>query len=85
VRANELSARLAGCVQSEVEVDEHVHLLIASAVHLDDALELQYRRHWIAAISASARRPRISNRCGHSLCISRFMAASSRKASRRGG
>jgi hypothetical protein len=33
------------CVQGEVEVDEHVHLLVAPTVRLADALQLQYRRH----------------------------------------
>jgi hypothetical protein len=57
------------CVQSEVETDEHVNIFVAPAVCLADALELQYRR--------PERR--------HSRRISRAMAASSRKASRRGG
>ena len=46
------------CVQSEVEVDEHVHLLVAPAVRLADALELQYRLHaWTAAISEPSNQP----------------------------
>jgi hypothetical protein len=32
------------CVQSEIEVNEHMHLLVAPAVRLADALELQDRR-----------------------------------------
>jgi hypothetical protein len=50
------------CVQSEVEVDEHVHLLVAPAVRLFYALELQYRLPaWTAVISVSGRRARLSN------------------------
>ena len=87
------------CVQSDVEVDEHVHLLVAPAVLLGGALELQ-RRHRIAAVSACRDRctPRTSPiaPCGSSMSagsvrngvtdctLSRAMAACSRKASRRG-
>jgi len=50
------------CIQREVKVDEHMHLLVTPAVRLVDALELQYRLHaWTAAISASARRATVSN------------------------
>jgi hypothetical protein len=35
------------CIQREVEVDEHVHMLVAPAVRLADVLELEYRRHTI--------------------------------------
>jgi hypothetical protein len=49
------------CVQSEVETDEHIQLLVTSTVPLGDALELQYRGHRVAAIVESARRPRVSS------------------------
>jgi len=52
------------CVQSEVKVDKHVHLLVAPAVRLADALELQYRLHaWTAVMSAWTRRASVSNWC----------------------
>ena len=33
------------CSQSEVEIAQYPHLLVAAAVRLTDARELQYRRH----------------------------------------
>jgi hypothetical protein len=44
------------CTQGEVEINEHVHLLVAAAVLLGDARELQYWRHWITAVSARRQR-----------------------------
>jgi hypothetical protein len=50
------------CVQSEVKVRENVHLLVAPAVRLVDAFELQYRLNaWVAAVPMSARRASVSN------------------------